>query len=164
MSRMDDLIAGKNYEILCFRDLPTTHQLALVRLRAVDGDAWEIFYDDSGVFDNSALIAALPDYVREYGDGLWGSVTLTSDCVKKAVMADEDIESSFSCWEDYAAWYNKAGDVPHHSNENRWPVILSSDDYETVFDGWHRLHCYMRDGHTDIPAIFLPDEQHIRVS
>ncbi len=163
MSRMDDLISGKNYQILCFRDLPATHQLALVRNMAVDGDAWEVFYDDS-CFDNTALIDALPDYVREYGDGVWGAVTLPSGCVKKAVMADEDIESSFSCWEDYAAWYCKADDVPHHDHENRWPVILSSEDYETLLDGWHRLHCYMRDGHKDIPAIFHPDEQHLQVS
>ena len=155
MSRMENLI-GDHFCIHQFRTLPLSHQLAIAWYMAIDGQAWDCFIDEN-IRDEGeakvALMAAMPNYVREYGDTLWGAVDLPVDRVKMAVMADEDISSSFHSWDDYAVWY---GDVPEHGPENRWPVILSSSDYETLQDGWHRLHSYIRAGHTDIPAVFYP--------
>jgi hypothetical protein len=161
MSRMDDL-AGKNYRIIAFRDLPVSHQLAIAHYMAIDGEAWDILFDAS-VFGaeaaKAALVATLPDYVREYGDSAWGVVDIPVDSVKRAVLADEELASSFSSWKDYAAWYCKGG-IPEHGPVNRWPVILSSSDDETLQDGWHRLHSYVHAGHADIPAVFYPEQWH----
>jgi len=40
-------------------------------------------------------------------------------------------------------------------------VLLSYDNYETLTDGWHRLHSYMRDGADEIPALFYPLSHHL---
>ena len=56
--------------------------------------------------------------------------------------------------DDYAAWYAEATDVPDHGPDQRWPVLLSDNDEETLVDGWHRLHSYLRAGHADIPCVF----------
>jgi hypothetical protein len=42
-------------------------------------------------------------------------------------------------------------------------VILSSSDDETLQDGWHRLHSYVRAGHADIPAVFYPEQRHLNI-
>lgn len=155
MSRTDSLI-GDRFRVLQFRNLPLSHQLAIAWYMAIDGQAWDYFIDENiseAEEVKAALVVAMPNYVREYGETLWGTADLPVDRVKTAVMADEEISSSFHSWDDYAVWY---GDVPEHGPANRWPVLLSSSDYETLQDGWHRLHSYIRAGHTDIPAVFYP--------
>jgi hypothetical protein len=56
----------------------------------------------------AALVATLPDYVREYGDSAWGVVDIPVDSVKRAVLADEELASSFSSWKDYPNFARKA--------------------------------------------------------
>ena len=155
MGRMNSLI-GEDFRIHQFRSLPLSHQLAIAWYMAIDGQAWDCFIDEN-IRDEeeakAALMAAIPNYAIKYGDTLWGTADLPVDRVITAVMADEDISSSFHGWDDYAVWY---GDVPEHGPANRWPVILSSSDDATLQDGWHRLHSYIRAGHLDIPAVFYP--------
>lgn len=163
MSRMDVLI-GQAYQLVAYRDLSVPCQLAIAQFLAIDGDAWEPFFDVRKLEEGNtgpALMASLPEYVRVYGDTLVGVIDLPAQRIKQAVMADPDLATSYSSWEDYTASYCAGGDVPHYGVENRWPVILSSDDYETLLDGWHRLHSYMRAGFASIPAIFFPGERHI---
>jgi hypothetical protein len=51
-------------------------------------------------------------------------------------------------------------DYPEHGPDDRWPVLLSDQDFETLRDGWHRFSSYVRGGHTDIPTIFPPKTRH----
>jgi len=41
-------------------------------------------------------------------------------------------------------------------------VLLSSDAYETILDGWHRFHSYVRDGASEIQAVFNVSDHHLR--
>lgn len=157
MHRIDKLIARLTaVQEVAFRDLPLSHQLAIVQYMAVDGEAWDILFEDSADAEavKASLVTAMPAYVQRYGYKKWSVAVIPVDVIKEAVMADEEIAGAFACWDDYAAWYGASGCVPSHGPENRWPVILSGDDYETLADGWHRLHSYIRAGHADIPAVF----------
>lgn len=153
--RMDCLI-GNGYQICAFSDLPVPYQLAISHYLAIDCGSWEIFYDDDQVL--------LHDYIRKYGDQIFGVIKLDAQCMAQSVMADPELVASFSSWEQYTNSYCAAGDVPEYSNQNRWPVILSQDNYETLLDGWHRFHSYMRSGCLDIPAVFFPSERHLRIA
>ena len=149
--RMDDLI-GDAFKVLAFHDLPISHQRAIAHYLSVDCDAWQCFYAQE-----QALLHA---YVREYGEELFGVIDLPAQRLVDSVMADPELETSHSGWEDYADWYCAAGDVPAYGPDNRWPVILSQDNDETLRDGWHRFHSYMRSGFSDIPAVFFPEKRH----
>lgn len=149
--RMDELV-GKKYKILAFRELPVAHQLAIAHYLANDCDSWELFYDGDHVL--------LHEYVREYGEMLFGVIDLPAQRLKQAVMANPEIAAEHTSWEEYSAWYCGVGDVPEHGHENRWPVILSQDNCETLLDGWHRFHSYMRSGCSDVSAVFFPAERH----
>lgn len=168
MSERTDRLIGESYEIMRFADLPVPHQMALVWWMAFDGEGWEPFFDASlrnARHDRNrvraVLMEALPKYVAEYGDEKFGVVLLPSEKVKDALMEDEWARSNpeFSNWAEYEA----RSSVPMvvHSDEDRWPVILSSTDEETLQDGWHRLDFYLRSGHADIPAVFYPGEHHL---
>lgn len=152
---MDDLV-GNEYKILAFRELPEAHQHSLAHYLGTECDSWVCFYDGSTLL--------LHEYVRAYGGELFGVIDLPAQRVKQAVMADPDLATDYSSWEEYAASYCRGGDVPEHGHENRWPVILSQDNYETLLDGWHRFHSYMRSGCTDVPAIFFPAERHLKLN
>lgn len=150
--RMDELV-GNEFKILAFRDLPVTHQLAIAQYLSIDCDSWQCFYDGDQ--------ALLHEYVREYGEERFGVIDLPAQRLTQSVMADPELVSSHSSWEEYSAWYCAAGDVPEHGPGNRWPVILSQDNDETLRDGWHRFHSYMRSGCSGIPAVFFPAERHL---
>ena len=153
--RMDDLV-GDEFQIVSFRHLPVTHQLAIAHYLSIDCGSWQCFYEGDE--------PSLGEYVREYGDQSFGVIDLPSQRVTQSVMADRELATTFTSWEQYAAWYCAAGDVPEHDSEHRWPVILSQDNEETLRDGWHRFHCYMRSGCNNIPAVFFPAERHYELS
>lgn len=164
LSRLDDLLAER-HQIVAFRNLAEPYQLALVHYMAVDGEAWdalsEVPYGASADEIRNAIIGALPQYVGRYGDCQFGVVALPVGDVLRSVMQDEEIRDAFSDWAHYHAWYLGCGDVPEHGPTDRWPVILSGYDDETLQDGWHRLHSYVRAGHSDIPAVFYPELRHL---
>lgn len=152
MSRIYELL-GEDYQVTPFRDLPTSHQLAIAFYMSVDGCAWELLIDDEIANIPFELEKALPEYVRRYGDIAWNVACLPVERVIAAVLADEGLADSFKSWDEYATWYARATELPNHSKENRWPVILSEDDYETIRDGWHRFHSYVRAGCTHVPVV-----------
>lgn len=71
----------------------------------------------------------------------------------KAVMLNAEITANHKSFDDYHQWYIDQGDVPTYPLEKRWPCILSSSNDEVLHDGWHRLHAYVRAGHTTIPVL-----------
>lgn len=161
-ARMDDLI-GDTYAVVKFADLPTPYQMAIVWRTVMECDGWDGVPIPDWQSEDEAktgLALLLPKFVELYGEELFGTVTLSADALKSSVMQDEDIASSYSTWEDYHAAYTR-GRTPAHPETDRWPVILSYDNYETLTDGWHRFHSYMRDGVEEIHALFYPLEHHL---
>lgn len=154
ISRMESLVAD-NYTVKRFADLPVSHQMSIVWFKAVDGEVWDGIdlspYNDL----KQALYTLLPRYEDLYGDTLVGTACLSTDAIQAAIMRDPDIAETFVCWEEYHSRYVLGG-VPKHSQKDRWPVILSDDDEETLRDGWHRFHSYVRDGASVVPAVFFP--------
>lgn len=111
--------------------------------------------------EEEGIKQALEDYQRHYGDEVFGVANLAAQRLKEAVMCDEDIAHSYPNWDAYTQSYCSSGDVPEHAGDDLWPVMLSQDDYETLQDGWHRLHSYLRAGHQTIPAVFSPCDRHL---
>jgi len=157
---MDSLIAD-GYTIQRFADLPTPHQLAIVCFMAVEGDAWDGVDLSSLPCDDLKLELTefLPEFVELYGETMFGSVIVKTKDLQDAVMQDSDIAEEFSNWEDYHSAY-LAGGVPKYPEKERWPVIVSSANSETLRDGWHRFHSYVRDGAENIHAVFFLKDHH----
>ncbi len=117
---------------------------------------------------------SLANYYGEYGGGIaespdvWHMDPKRNDLhhgrewflraeIPTPVMKAEalrSLEDRWPDWESYHRHYLKHAVVPHHGPENRWTVLLSGDpEDEFPFDGWHRFHSYVRDGHATIPAV-----------
>jgi hypothetical protein len=78
------------------------------------------------------------------------------DKVKRSFMRAREISEGFSSFDEYHDWYIGLGDVPQHGSENRWPCIEGNPedpDGEALYDGNHRFHSYVRDGHDTIPIV-----------
>lgn len=159
-------LVGSNFTVCPYEKLPVPHQLAIAWYMAIDGDAWEPqgLPDDmtvEGAGFRQAFEAGLPGYVRAYGKTMFGIASLRVEALKDDVMRTHDIAEEFSTFDDYHRWY-VGGGVPCHPEMDRWPVILSSYGDETLQDGWHRFHSYVRDGVTEIPAVFYPGPEHLK--
>ncbi|MDU8350915.1 hypothetical protein RYA05_03285 [Pseudomonas syringae pv. actinidiae] len=142
-------IMPAQYEIVAHRNLPASHQGAMVEYMACSGGAWELGDDVDSKCPESLSLS-----IERYGDHLMGVVTLSTEDVKAAIMKTGEIAEDFKTWDDYHKWYKGAGDVPVYDYQDRWPVILCAFSDEVLQDGWHRLHAYISAGHQDIPAIF----------
>ena len=164
-TRMDSLI-GDSYVLARFADLPMHWQLSIVWRTVMDCESWADVVTPqwpSAEDAKAGLTQMLPQYVERYGDQLFGVATICTEAIKASVMQDEDIAGSYDSWEQYHAWYMRGGAVKHQES-NRWPVTLSPDNYETLLDGWNRLHSYIRDGAAVIPAVFVPQEHHLNAA
>jgi hypothetical protein len=93
-------------------------------------------------------------YARKYGNKKFGYVEIPAGALIEAVMGDLEIKDQFKEFEDYHDWYVRQGHMPEHESRNRWPVILSHYDEETLQDGWHRFHNYIQQGARMIPALY----------
>jgi hypothetical protein len=89
-----------------------------------------------------------------YRDEPWGELfgigKLPTRALIDEVMRDEELDD-WPSWREYHAWYLSLGHVPFH--QQRWAVILSKDNYETLEDGWHRFHSYVRDNRRVVAAV-----------
>lgn len=159
--RLDSLI-GDDYTVMRFADMPVPYQLSVIWFMAVDGEAWDGV--DITSYSCDDIKPALTDlrlkYVELYGDTLFGSAFLSATAIQDSIMLDAEIAESFSSWDEYHADYLSGG-APAHPVWDRWPVILSSDESETLRDGWHRFHSYVRDGAAAIHTVFFPEDRHI---
>lgn len=162
-----NLLEKSGYEIKRFADLDLPSQMAIVWYMAFDGEAWaHIDYERTAVFDREAakdsIRTAMPKYVAEHGSTLFGVSKFSVEDFKIAIMAGGEVAEDFTSWESYQDWYVGCSDVPSHGNIGRWPAIVSGFDDEILQDGWHRTHSYIRNGDTDIPVIFYPEEKHLK--
>lgn len=175
-----DALHGGAYEIVAFRDLPMPYKMAMAWYMAVDGEAWGEFLDyrklhrampDQAVdqagwhaFWKDVLVEAMPLFDAHHGDEQFGVALVPTEAVLASIVDDEVLEDEDLTLEDlrerYGSGANHEG-YPEHGPVDRWPVILSSTDDETLQDGWHRFGSYVKSGHEDIPAIFYPQARHL---
>ncbi len=159
-------LVGTDYALVPFRNLERPYQLAMAHYMAVDGEAWS-FPEGCHMWPTRdqqlrALRRYLPHFIENYGDKLFGVVLLPSKLLQQYILQDPDIAQDHQTWEAYRARYADNCDIPNHRKAQRWPVILSDFEHETIQDGSHRLHCYLRRGDETIPAIFYPRAHQVR--
>lgn len=162
-----DQMLGDAFQILAFRDLERPHQLAMAHYMAIDGEAWAQCLPAGASWPSRqqqqrGIRRCLPRMVELYGGTLFGVALLPRESLQQAILQSKEIGGDFPDWDAYHAWYVNAGDMPNHGTKNRWPVILSDLGDEVLQDGWHRLHCYLKRGDADIPAVFYPREHHLQ--
>jgi hypothetical protein len=158
------LIREYGGKVLAFRDLPIPAQLAAAHYMAIDGEAWQ-FPEEAGSWPVATLKKKLPEllpYFRKtYGGKRFGYVVIPMEALKESVLRDPylvEVAGAFDSYEAYDKWLHAQPGfrATRHSATNRWPVVLSSENDETLQDGWHRLHAYYHQGARAVPAIFYP--------
>lgn len=86
----------------------------------------------------------------------WGIASIPIEQIKNFVLQfDKDIAEDWKDFDSYHKWYISYGNIPEHKGK-QWPIILSGFGYEFIQDGWHRLHCYMRQGKKTVPILLFP--------
>lgn len=171
-----------DFEILKFKNLPRPAQLAISWYMAVDGEAWADVWGDiefphfSNSFGNpdyhskmrELLEGALPTLVDEYGDMEFGIGNWPTKDIVKSIAHDENIIVDQSV-EQTIEGYQPGRELgialkgyykSSYPQEDRWPVILSNFDDETLQDGWKRFSLYTHSGYTETPVVFYPEEWH----
>jgi len=157
--RVRRLIREYGGEVMPFRDLPKPAQLAMAWYMAINGEAWELpgEYDPYGgglAQIREDLPKMLPHFVKKYGKKKFGLVRIPTDALIDSIMQDDEMKGQFKKFSEYHRWYVNQGHMPRHDTRNRWPVILSDFENETLQDGWHRFHDYVRQGADVIPALY----------
>ncbi len=166
---------GKTYK---YCDLPKESQLAIAQyLSFTAGGPWNIptevsqaysranlYYYDRPTGLNRQYVSRiaeanlifnrnLPVYVKDYGKEKFGYIeAIPMKVLTDCVMQDEDLQS-WDCWQAYHKWYMKIG-PKHRATNDHWPVFLSSIAYDTLEDGWTRLHQYSARNLERVPAVY----------
>jgi hypothetical protein len=135
-------------KILSYKNLPLEAQLAIYQYMAVEGSAWNYFGNPSK--------ESISQAVAEYGDIKFGyKIVPMKDLINEIMTRKEsDIYEDFSTFDEYHQWYT--GGVTPPKESTIWPVILSSNIFEVLEDGWHRFHSYYAQGLKEIPVIWYP--------
>jgi len=158
-----------NYNIVKFKNLPKEYQLALIWYMAIDNDEWsdesfripEVDFTEEPSAFKERLALTIPAFVDKYGEFDFGVSLINTERLKKVVLENESINDDYSNWDDYHDWYVAEEGFVLHSHKHRWPIILADDNEEVIKDGWHRFHNYVHNGDIDIPAVFLPNTEHV---
>jgi hypothetical protein len=149
---------GKNVR---YADLPRPAQMAIAHYMVVDSDgaAWgEKLPEWTDALSVPQLKARLPELLpyltQRYGGKLFGLVRIPMTALAQSIMQDEDM-SGFKSFDDYSRAFVRQNEMPRHGPKDMWPVILdTNNDFETLQDGWHRLHRYFQLGATSVPAVY----------
>lgn len=158
-ARNKKLAAKYGGRVLPYRRLTTPAQLAIAHYMAVDGDAWPLPTEWSVQKIKRNLRKLLSNFRSKYGHVKFGYVVLPMKELAKAIMKDIANAGELKNWktfDDFHNWSVKREPLPRHSRRDRWPVILSGHNNETMQDGWHRLHDYYRQGAAEVPAVYYP--------
>lgn len=182
MTPEKEILFNSHFEILKFKDLPKPFQLAMAWYMAVDGEAWSDVWGDielphwSNSFSNpryhvemrSLLESALPSLIDKYGDDEFGIGHWPTKDIIRSIAHDESI-IEYQSTEQTINSYKKGREIgpalkgyyrSSYTEEDRWPVIISNFDDETLQDGWKRFSLYTQSGYAETPVIFYPNEWH----
>lgn len=160
--RVRKMIRDYGGEVMRFDELPKPAQLAIAHYMAIDGEAWELpeRYRPFGVSVKhlkKSLPDMLPHFRDLYGHKKFGYVKIPMSELAASIMQDEDIRNEYDTFDEYHDWFISGGDIPKHTTKDPRPVILDTvNDFETLEDGWHRLHRYYELGMRTIPAVYYP--------
>lgn len=94
-----------------------------------------------------------------------GIVTLPMQMLALQIMNDPDRRRDFRQFHEYHRYYARFERKRMKTiagSPEVWPIILRGsghrvDDQETIWDGWHRTHCYYGRGVVEVPAIWYVD-------
>lgn len=148
-----------------FIELPESAQMALIHYKAIDGELWDLSPELGAYFiqDNNAgsiktkllsiIKSSLPWYINKYGHEQFGYALIPLEEIADGIMRCEQGRDYLS-FKEYHEAYISCGDVPYHPPISLWPVIFSSNGYELLEDGWHRLHSYYRSQVPIIPVVY----------
>jgi hypothetical protein len=103
-----------------------------------------------------AFIAALPFFIKKYGERKFGLVTVPAAALVVAYLQfhrdDDDFPGDF---DGYHEWFMDHCGTEDHG-DSVWPVILDSTGDALLQDGWHRLHSYVERKLEQIPCLYYP--------
>ncbi len=103
-----------------------------------------------------AFIAALPFFIKKYGERKFGLVTVPTAALIAAQMQlhrdDDDFPGDF---DSYHKWFMDHCGTEDHG-DSVWPVILDSTGDALLQDGWHRFHSYVERKLEHIPCLYYP--------
>lgn len=95
----------------------------------------------------------LEEWSRQY---LYRAGEVPTETLVNAVMDLNQQDIGDRTFSDYHKDYLSMGNMPDHSEENRWPVVLDEHgEFGAIEDGWHRFHDYVRKGATSIPSVMI---------
>lgn len=182
MTPEKEALFDNDFEILQFKNIYKSAQLAMAWYMAVDGEAWSDIWKDVSLpywkdsFSNpeyhaemrSLLENALPSLIDKYGDvefgiGHWPtSEIILSIAHDEQILADQSAQHTLETYKPGRETGSALNGYYRTSypEENRWPVILSNFDDETLQDGWKRFSLYTQSGYSHTPVIFYPNEWH----
>jgi hypothetical protein len=163
--------------IVKYRDLPTTHQLAITFYMAINGEAWGLSDQLCSAVEETRMNTdweihhrlfkkalrtkgSLSFYAEQYGNWKFGIVDIPTKVLCKELMRrNKELRQDFKTFKEFKTWWkNNTPERPNHRRTNRWPCILSGFDDEVLEDGWHRFYCYTERGDATIPCVFYPDD------
>jgi hypothetical protein len=162
--RTKKLVHKYGGQAMPYRELPIPAQLAVAHYMALDGEAWEV-PQEVRKWSPSKLKkefdSLLPYFRKTYGDQRFGYALIPMEALTSAIIQDPFVTEDIGVFDSYEAFDKWSHTQPginlvRHPTTNRWPVILSSSDDETLQDGWHRFHTYYHQGAEMIPAVYYP--------
>jgi len=161
MTRTERLAKTFGGKIMLYKDLPIPAQLAIAHYMAIDGEAWALPELVTHVWSTrkikSHLPKMLPYFRAKYGKTKFGYVHIPMEALIDSIVNDENFVAIEQSEDDFRARLGKSSvgfRIPNHPTTNRWPIILSSNDYETIQDGWHRLGAYYKQVLAPVPAVY----------
>ena len=166
--RVKKLIRQYGGWIMPYRELSREAQLAMAHYMAIAGEAWKpspdfdrwnaihFPYDATKASHQKHFQADRPYYVQRYGNRRFGFVVIPMVDLGKSIEKDQDCKDECLDFDHYHHWYVDTlhNPLPRHKKTNLWPIILSDFAFETLQDGWHRLHAYYRRGIKQVPCLF----------
>lgn len=151
-----------------FKELPLTHQFAMIHYMSVDGAAWAVkqswpdwIWGEGTPYEpelRRRMLADIerhrPRFIQEWGDVLFGVVNIPTADLLEQVFRDEMFDGN-------REQYRVSEDVNLRDDweyvEPTWPVILASDCGETLQDGWTRFGRYCQLGVETIPCLYYAE-------
>lgn len=170
MSRVKNLIEKNGGRKVLFRDLPKSHQIALIHYMSVDGATWAVTdwsLDQwkwgegcpDPIHQSELRLESFRDieknydlFVDHYGHIQFGVVDIPTKELIQSISEDKYFP------EEQLEYYKKSDVVGFAAgweyDRPTFPVILSPFEDETLQDGWTRFGRYCELGEETVPCLY----------
>lgn len=153
------LYINQNLTKKTFEELSLSHQKAIIQWMVIDGEDWadlipEIFFSSyNDGWKEDEWHSVISEIVKHKGLTEFTFVSVPTEYLTDYIFKNNPyINDDYQSWQEYHQSYIKT-DMPDHSISNPWACFFSFSDDEVILDGWHRLHCYVKNKMTEIPLI-----------